>query len=172
MFSVAVSAIAMLLATCALLSRACPLSSPIEDCQNECEPYTNATSLSTPKTLNVIARLSSLTNNKEDFYYTNGNLILRDETTDNQNIACYARKNGNKGCVHNLRTDANLQCPWTYQCDYDKNRIPQYLWKADCNHTTSETIYYPVPVLKRDSCSQQSDWELVIEKVPVACACN
>ena len=83
--------------------------------------------------------------------------------------ACYNRT-AEIGCSQKLQVDGT--CSWTYQCDYDKNRLPLYLWRASCDSSTSETIYYTVPVLKcSDSCNPQPTWQLVMEKVPVGCSC-
>ena len=162
------STITLLLATIALLVRACPLSS---DCNNECEAYKYAKNSTEPRGITIEATLSDLTNDLSDFKSVS-NLSLEEYTIEEQN-ACYYRTEQTKGCTQNLLIgdDRRLQCSWTYQCDYNQNRIPQYLWRADCDSNTSVTVNYTVPVLKRESCNPLSQWQLVIEEVPVACAC-
>lgn len=80
--------------------------------------------------------------------------------------------------VVNTTEDGSLLCPWKYECDYDKNRIPQYLWKAKCLNSTehsSRVITYRVPVLKLNNvCNPfltNMSWKLEITEVPVACTC-
>lgn len=80
--------------------------------------------------------------------------------------------------VVNNTEDGSLLCPWKYDCDYDKNRIPQYLWKARCLNTTahaSRLITYRVPILKLDNiCNPfqtNMSWKLEVIEVPVACVC-
>jgi hypothetical protein len=54
----------------------------------------------------------------------------------------------------NTTSDGSLLCPWRYECDYDKNRIPQYMWKARCFDSgdyTSRPVSYRVPTLKLDN---------------------
>lgn len=78
----------------------------------------------------------------------------------------------------NTTSDGSLLCPWRYECDYDKNRIPQYLWKARCfdsGEHTSRAVSYKVPILKLDNiCNPfqtNMSWRLEIVEVPVACVC-
>lgn len=81
------------------------------------------------------------------------------------------------------RTDTLLpSCPWKYTCDYEKNRIPQYIWKAECESESNNAtlIYYPVPVLKPRNASvnvsnpfiEGNTWRWEMEDVPVACICR
>ena len=79
----------------------------------------------------------------------------------------------------NTTSTGSLLCPWRYECDYDKNRIPQYLWKARCfdslGEYTSRPVSYRVPTLKLDNiCNPfqtNMSWKLEIIDVPVACVC-
>ena len=78
----------------------------------------------------------------------------------------------------NTTSDGSLLCPWRYECDYDKNRIPQYLWKARCfdsGEYTSRPVSYRVPTLKLDNiCNPfqtNMSWKLEFVAVPVACVC-
>ena len=166
--------LALLLATTILQTRSCTTG----DCHNECDAYLYATKMTAPTDITIEAKLSDLTNDNSDFKHISSNLKLEQKniTRQEEEKACYFRTNPTKGCTQNLVVDdeaVSLQCPWTYyNCDYDQNRIPQYLWRADCDSATSETVYYPVPVLKCDNCNPLSQFELVIEKVPVACACK
>ncbi len=78
----------------------------------------------------------------------------------------------------NTTSDGSLLCPWRYECDYDKNRIPQYMWRARCFDSgdyTSRPVSYRVPTLKLDNiCNPfqtNMSWRLEIVDVPVACVC-
>ena len=160
-----------LLATvlCGLMVKACPLGSS-SDCQQECQAYKEAKAATTPMYLNVNATLSEFTNTRREFNRKYGKDYEEDRMPEATGDACYF-SNTNVGCSEFLAVGG--ACSWNYTCDYDKNRLPLYLWKASCNETISETIYYPVPVLKRsDSCNPQPTWQLVMEKVPVGCSCR
>jgi len=93
-------------------------------------------------------------------------------------------------------------CSWNYTCDYNRNRIPQYLWQADCSNSSPPTeltrvsgatadcqectvyecepINYKIPVLMLESnprnCNpfslQEAVWSWEIKEIPVACSCN
>ena len=183
--SLSATTLIVLLATTILLAKALPLNSTDEyqnECQNECQVYKSHEKMTTPSELNITATLSDLTNNNSYFQSVSPKLALEDMNSSsggNDNVkACY-KNNPTTGCTHNQIVDDDKikkECTWTYQCDYDQNRIPQYLWKADCNSATFETIYYPVPVLKYyftcNPLAGSSKWTLVIEKVPVSCACK
>ena len=172
------TALVLVLGTSILLIRACrPTGPPQSNCQHECHSYLDAWSKHTATYLNVNATLRYLTNDWIDFRRTTGNNLdfsILPIGTAWQGNACYGIRNQTRGCAHNyIVGDRQLSCTWTYECDYNKNRIPQYLWMAQCNTTTSETVHYPVPVLTRqDSCNPQSTWQLTIEELPVACACK
>ena len=182
------SSLSLLLAMAIAVVTCCPLGSGGNDCEYECEPYITASNTYDPVYLTVSATLVSLTNEGNYFRTAidNNNFEVGPKSINGslQN-ACYAYSAGSNdspaayvGCTQYYEvqehTDdgSRLNCRWNYTCDYDKNRIPQYLWKADCNDTTSVAVNYPVPVVKRESCNTQSPWQLVIETVPVACTCK
>ena len=154
-------------ALCGLLVKACPLgSSP--DCQQECQAYKEAKAATCPMYLNVTATLSEFTNIPQEFDHKLGTDFEEDTMDGVTEEACYLG-DADTGCSEFLEVNK----AWNYTCDYNNNRIPLYLWKASCNETISKTIYYPVPVLKRnDSCNPQPTWQLVMEKVPVGCSCG
>ena len=160
----------VLLATalCGLLVKACPLGSRSE-CQQECHAYKEAKNATSSIYLNVNATLRNFLNSPYDFNRKLGTDYEKDGIPGVTGEPCYTA-NADKGCTHFLEVDG--ACSWTYQCDYDNNRLPLYLWRASCG-SDSETIYYTVPVLKRsDSCNPQPTWQLVMEKVPVGCSCT
>ena len=160
--------ITVLLATaiCGLLAEACPLgSSP--NCEQECQAYKEAEAVTSPVYLNVNATLSNFLNNPDEFNQKLGTDYEKDSISGVQGQACYAASNAEVGCKEYIEVDG--ACSWTYQCDYDKNRLPLYIWRASCGNDSE--IIYPVPVLKRsDSCNPQPTWQLVMEKVPVGCS--
>ena len=161
----------VLLATalCNLLVQACPIGSSTE-CLQECHAYKEAKNATSPAYLNVNATLSDFLNNPDEFNQQLGTDYELDSISGVQGQACYHESNAEVGCKEYIEVDGT--CSWTYQCDYDKNRLPLYIWRASCG-SDSETIYYPVPVLKRsDSCNPQPTWQLVMEKVPVGCSCR
>ena len=146
--------------------KACPLVA--SNCTQECQAYNDAKAAISPVYLNVNATLSDFTNTPDEF---NQNLGTDYETDSIRGIgqACYKKSNQEVGCREIMEVEGT--CSWKYQCDYDKNRLPLYIWRAYCG-SESQTIYYPVPVLKRrDACNPQSTWQLVMEKVPVGCKC-
>ncbi len=79
----------------------------------------------------------------------------------------------------------NMTCDFEYNCDYNRNRIPQYIWKANClpaaTGMRSVPVYYKVPVLEmRDNegdCdpfaagASMRGWTWRQLEVPVACTC-
>lgn len=86
------------------------------------------------------------------------------------------------GCGEEITVNSTEEgfvvCPWKYECDYDKNRIPQYLWRATCLDSaeyTSRPITYRVPILKLDNiCNPfltNLSWKQQVIEVPVACVC-
>ena len=151
--------------------KACPL---IGECREECYAYQVAKNTIGDSFLNVETVLRDFTNIPNEFNDKIGQDYHEDRISGNSTgEACY-QANANLGCTEVFKV-AGTSCTgqWTYQCDYDKNRLPLYLWRALCNETTSDTVYYTVPVLKRnDSCNPQPRWQLVMEKVPVGCTCK
>ena len=164
--------ITVLLATvlCALLitAKACPLAS---NCTQECHAYIDAKAATSPVYLNVNATLSDFTNTPDQFNQKLGTDYGSDSIPDEEKRqACYKNSDQEIGCREIIEVEG--ACSWTYQCNYDQNRLPLYIWRASCS-SESQTIYYPVPVLKRrDACSLQPTWQLVMEKVPVGCKCQ
>ena len=156
---------------CALLitAKACPLPSNCTRDQ-ECQAYFDAKAAPSPVYLNVNATLSDFTNTPDEFNRKLGTNYETDGTPDEERRqACYKLSNQEVGCRENIQVETG--CFLNYQCDYDQNRLPLYMWRASCRNE-SLTIYYPVPVLKhRDVCSLQPTWQLVMEKIPVGCKC-
>ena len=139
----------------------------------ECQAYNDAKAATRPVYLNVNATLSDFTNTPKEFNQKLGTDYETDGTPDEEGFtgrhACYKNSNQEVGCREKIEVDR--ACSWDYQCDYDQNRLPLYIWRASCS-SESQTIYYPVPVLKRrDACNPQPTWQLVMEKVPVGCKC-
>ena len=155
---------------CAVLitAKACPLPSNCTRDQ-ECQAYNDAKAATKPVYLNVNATLSDFTNTPDEFNQKLGTDYETDGLPNISGQACYKLSNQEVGCKE-LMEVRGAACSWTYQCDYDQNRLPLYIWRASCGE--SQTIYYPVPVLKRrDACSLHPTWQLVMEKVPVGCKC-
>ena len=161
------STLAVLLVAAILTTNACPLTN---NCQQECHAYKEAKNATSPAYLNVHVTLSDFLNNPNEFNQKLGTDYELDSISGVQGQACYREFNAVVGCKEHFEVDG--ACSWTYQCNYDKNRLPLYIWRASCG-SESQTIYYPVPVLKRsDSCNPQPTWQLVMEKVPVGCSCR
>ena len=150
---------------------ACPLTAG--ECREECYAYLVAKNTTSDVPLNVEAALSDFLNHPDQFNRKIGT-DYEEDSIPGISEACYSESNAEVGCKEFLEVKGtNCTGSWKYECDYDKNRLPLYIWRASCNTTTSETIYYPVPVLKRnDSCNPFSSWQLVMEKVPVWCSCK
>jgi hypothetical protein len=114
--------------------------------------------------LNVDATLSDFTNTPREFNRKIGTHYEFDSSPNVIGQACYHKSNAIVGCKEFIEVEED----WTYECDYDKNRLPLYIWKASCGRKSQ--IYYPVPVLKRsNACNPQPTWQLVMEKIPVGC---
>ena len=164
--SIITSTLAVLLVAAILTTNACPLTN---NCQQECHAYKEAKNATSPAYLNVNATLSDFLNNPDEFNQKLGTDYEEDSISGVQGEACYAESNAEVGCKEIMEIDEARS--WTYQCDYDKNRLPLYIWRASCGNDSE--IIYPVPVLKRsDSCNPQPTWQLVMEKVPVGCSCR
>ena len=159
----------VLLATvlCAVLmtAKACPLLSNCTQDQ-ECQAYNNAKAATRPVYLNVNATLSDFTNTPDEFNQKLGTDYEIDGTPDEEGFigrqakTCYKLSNQEVGCREIMEVEGR-NCTW----------LPLYIWRASCR-SESQTIYYPVPVLKhRDVCSLQPTWQLVMEKIPVGCKC-
>lgn len=72
---------------------------------------------------------------------------------------------------------------WHYVCDYDPQRIPQYLYHAECNERLQTTsgpppteVLYRIPVLRTEtpSCDPHNStaWKWEMQVVSVACVCD
>ena len=143
---------------------------PADDCQEECYAYRQAKTETQPVYLNVKATPSEFIVTPNEFNRITDRDCEKDSMPDVEGEACYMESNVIVGCKEFLEVDE--PCSWKYKCDYDNNRLPLYIWKASCKNG-SETIYYPMPVLKRNnSCNPQPTWQLVMEKVPVSCSCQ
>ena len=156
---------------CALLitANACPLA-PNCTRDQECQAYNDAKAATSPVYLNVNATLSDFTNIPDKFNQKLGTHYELDSMPNITGQACYKLSNQEVGCKELMEVDK--ACSWYYQCDYDQNRLPLYIWRASCS-SESQTIYYTVPVLKRrDACNPQPTWQLVMEKVSVGCKCK
>ena len=145
-----------------------------DECSEECYAYKKAKASTCPKYLNVNAALRDFTYTPDEFKLKVGKQYDVDRIPGVEEQPCYSESNPTVGCNQFIEVEGtSCTGEWKYTCDYNKNRLPLYMWKAECNSATSETIHYPVPVLKRDdSCNPQPTWQLVMEKVPVACVCK
>ena len=140
------------------------------NCSEECYAYEQAKEGIQPTYLNVRATLSETILTPHKFNRMIGKDYEKDSMRNVKGQACYHESNAIVGCKEFIEVEE--ACSWTYECNYDKNRLPLYIWKASCD-SDSETLYYPMPVLKRsDSCNPQPTWQLVMEKVPVGCSCQ
>lgn len=89
--------------------------------------------------------------------------------------------NAGSPCTHDFqKTGAGLSCKWNYTCDYNPNRFPQYLWKAECMGS-AHPIFYQIPTLTLENKSgsdclpftgTQTVYKWGLEKVAVACSCT
>ena len=176
-------------------SSACPVMGDLS-----CSPVSDFTVHNTVKDSNtklhlaVNATLGDLLNNVDTYRFFNGNDLLYEEMPDSCNSSLV------NGC--NLTLPAiPLQgipiCSWNYTSDYNRNRIPQYLWHADCSHSLPPPglrgtrvdceayyectpVYYKIPVLTLDSNTQNCNpfsiqdaiWTWRLEEVPISCACS
>jgi len=81
-------------------------------------------------------------------------------------------------------TAVETQCGFEYQCDYDRNRVPQHLWRAVCTHAPpglrSIPIYYKLPIMEltgnEPNCNPFTNslgtWTWRTIEFPVACTCT
>ena len=152
------------------------LLAPLPNCtrDQECQAYINAKAAISPVYLTVNATLSDFTNAPDEFNQKLGTDYQLNSIPDEEGFigrqACYKLSGQEVGCRDIFEVDR--ACSWDYQCDYDQKRLPLYIWRASCS-SESQTIYYPVPVLKRrDACNLQPTWQLVMEKVPMGCKCH
>ncbi len=90
------------------------------------------------------------------------------------------------GCPYNFTssdTGVETPCPWSYQCDFDPQRIPAFIFHAHCDSATPQgdvmhgfcdEVYYPVNYIKTESCdplgnSDGVEWKLDSKIIPVSC---
>ena len=176
-----------------LTSKACPTSNGNTDSCETCDVYDYVMNQlsSTTMFLNINISRYDVINDIKAF---KGPVLSKatpkyygmEERLPETNPPCYFDV-GNSGTLRtgcgqeivvNGTEDGSLLCPWKYDCDYDKNRIPQYLWRARCLNSTeysSRQISYRVPVLKLDNFCNPfltgMSWRLQVIEVPVACVC-
>lgn len=82
---------------------------------------------------------------------------------------------------------ANTVCPWSYQCDYNPQRIPAFLFHARCDSASPvgnpgpgycNEVYYLVSYVTTQSCNPLDEssaaeiWTLGSKLLPVACNLN
>ena len=75
--------------------------------------------------------------------------------------------------------DLNLTCPWYVNLDYDENRLPQTMAKAECTCDECikvtgycEKVYTYQTVIRRYCISDTFEYRLAMEPVPVGCTCR
>ncbi len=115
--------------------------------------------------------------------------VLRQESVGNATAQdCLLDSPPEEQCSHKIVAFSvpGLKCGFEYHCDYNRNRIPQYIWRAECLPTVSGVeaipVYYKVPVLEmRDNiqdCNPFGEganfggWMWTQLEVPVACTCR
>lgn len=79
-------------------------------------------------------------------------------------------------------TGVETPCPWTYQCDYNPQRIPAFFFHAHCVSATPQgssgicvEVHYPVSYLTTESCDpfgddKTTEWRLSTKVVPISCS--
>ena len=109
----------------------------------------------------------------------------------NQNADLYSNLNnmpapkrqtiyGNRRCREVKRDpDLKLACPWYVYLEYDENRMPQTMAKAECTCDECikvagycEKVYTYQTVIRRYCISDTFDYKLAMEPVPVGCTCR
>ena len=79
-------------------------------------------------------------------------------------------------------------CPWRYECDYNPQRIPAFIFHASCKNPDPtpnpqgnewdgfcKEVYYPISYLTTRSCdplqdnTEDAEWELVAGIIPISC---
>lgn len=125
----------------------------------------------------------------EDDFNQDHEIELEDELITSSNASCLLDNQQGEQCKYKLiatRSDP-LLCGWEYYCDYKKNRVPQYIWRAQCipsrqPNTQSIPVYYKIPILELQESSNpgncnpfensnQGVWEWKQLEVAVACTC-
>lgn len=94
--------------------------------------------------------------------------------------------NGCEGFYNFTSQSAGLEtpCPWRYECDYNPQRIPAFMFHAHCNSPTPrgghteeycDEVHYPVSYIKTTSCDPLEDnlssnvWTLETIVLPITC---
>ncbi len=96
--------------------------------------------------------------------------------------------NGCEGKYNFTSSDTGVEtpCPWSYQCDYDPQRIPAFIFHAHCDSATPQgeefrdtsmvcnEVHYPVSYVMTESCDTLEDgldgeWNFKTSILPVAC---
>ena len=142
--SIYITSVLMGTALCAVLTtaKACPLPSNCTRDQ-ECQAYNDTKAATSPVYLNVNATLSDFTNTPDKFNQKLGTDYETDSTPDEEDFiarqACYKNSNQDVGCREKIEVEGG-NCSWNYQCNYNQNRLPLYIWRASCS-SESQTIY-------------------------------
>ena len=111
---------------------------------------------------------------------------LKEVPVGNETQPCHLDNPAGERCAYKLVAKPGFQCGFEYHCDFNRNRIPQYIWRAEClpppPGLISVPVYYKVPVLELnsnpDSCNPfdkstyQGGWTWRQLSVPVACTCR
>ena len=144
--------------------------------------------------LTVNATLDDLLNKAGRFRRFHNVPLYQENCNSNSSDLCHCN------LTRQSRFEGTPLCSWDYTCDYNRNRIPQYLWQADCSNSSPPTeltsgatagctectvyectpVYYKIPVLTLDSnprnCNpfslQDAVWSWELKDIPVACSCN
>ena len=95
--------------------------------------------------------------------------------------------NGCEGRFNYSSRDSGLQnspCPWSYQCDYNPQRIPAILFRARCESSIPQgndlsrfmcrEIHYPISYITTTSCdplrnTEDVEWRLQTDVMPISC---
>lgn len=106
--------------------------------------------------------------------------------TGNMNMGQPITSNGCEGLFNFTSRNVSVEtpCPWRYECDYNPQRIPAFIFHASCESPNPqgsewdgefcEEVYYPISYLKTNSCdpleeNEESEWSLETTTIPVAC---
>lgn len=186
----------LLLLTVTGLVTACP--TPSCDPMTSCELYEHTTNnnlavanIVTTVTLGEIinspTRQSTFTGFTD--FSSNIDYVLKQERIGNVTQQdCRLDNPPEEQCSHKIVAQSlpGLKCGFEYHCDYNRNRIPQYIWRAECLPTDdgveSIPVYYKVPVLEMSENSRECNpfgaganmggWIWRQLEVPVACTCK
>lgn len=91
---------------------------------------------------------------------------------------------GKYGNYTSRKSGVDSPCPWTYECDYNPQRIPAFIFTARCDSDTPqgiewedrvcEEVYYPLSYVTTKSCnpigdSTNTEWKFITKIIPVSC---